>query len=129
METEPSRIAKAKRRLTTLALAVSLVGCAGLERSCSSTCAEEFSSDWVVVQFDYVGQPMNCWQLRDTSIANEPNSDGIYWLDGATDNLVHISGWYNRVQVENSRWQEAAQAIGIDLERCTGGKYSVEEPQ
>ena len=115
-----------RRNLATIALGATIVGCAGLERQCSSCSAENFASDWVIVQYDYAGDPMNCWRLPDTSVANEPESDGIYWLDGQTGHLVHLSGWYNRVQVEGGRWDEAAQSIGIDLARCVGGPYQSE---
>ena len=108
---------------TKAAVVVALTGCAGMQRSCSSCSAESFATDWVVVQYKYDGEPMNCWKLSNTSIANEQGSDGIYWVDSKTRNLVHISGWYNRVQVESGQWKEAADAIGIDLERCVSGKY------
>jgi hypothetical protein len=36
---------------------------------------------------------------------------------------VHISGWYNRVQVNNGDWNGAAAALGIDLSRCHDGIY------
>jgi|SRR3989344_6731765 len=108
---------------TKTAIAVALVGCAGMEKDCSSCNAESFGSDWLVVQYKYDGDPMNCWKLQNTSIGNESHSDGIFWKDGKTRNLVHISGWYNRVQVESGQWKEAADAVGIDLEHCVNGKY------
>ena len=103
-----------------------LAGCAGMQRSCSSCMAEEFAADWIVAEYNYMGTPTHCWKLENTSIANESQSDGIYWLDRGTHNLVHISGWYNRVQVENNMWQEAANSLGISLDRCTDGKYRSE---
>ena len=87
------------------------------------TCASSLGADWLVVQYKYDGEQMNCWQLKDTSVDNESQSDGIYWQDAKTRNLVHISGWYNRVQVENNTWKEEANSIGINLESCVNGKY------
>ncbi len=100
------------------------VGCAGTSRSCSSCNAESFGANWIVVQYDSFGQPLNCWQLKNVSISNEPHSDGIYW-ENSDGHLIHISGFYNRVQVEHNQWESAANLIGVDLKSCTGGKYKV----
>lgn len=93
------------------------VGCAGTARNCSSCNATSFGADWIVVQMGMDGTPYRCWELRDTSIANEEGSDGIYWLsqDG---NLVHISGHYNRVQVVRGRWDEAFAELGLTAATC-----------
>lgn len=96
--------------------AVVVVGCAGFERGCSSTVADRFGADWIVVQYDMSGAPFRCWTLRDTSITNEPSSDGIYWL-GENGNLVHISGTYNRVQVD-SDWNAAFAEVGLTEGAC-----------
>lgn len=98
-------------------------GCAGFQRGCSSFQAENFATDWIVVQNDYTMTPRKCWRLPSTSITNEDHSDGIYWLDPHTKHLVHISGWYNRVQVNSGDWQSAANSLGIDLSRCGDGIY------
>jgi hypothetical protein len=45
------------------------------------------------------------------------------WLDPHGSHLVHISGWYNRVQVNNGDWNGAAATLGIDLSRCHDGVY------
>ena len=74
--------------------------CAGVSRSWTSCTAENFGSDWIVVQYDINGQPFNCWKLEGAAIVNEEASDGIYWQDRRSGHLVHLSGWYNRVQVE-----------------------------
>ena len=107
-------------RSIVLALAL-LVGCAGTQRSCSSSCAGEFGADWLIVQYSANGQVLNCWRLDGVSVANESSSDGIYWLaeDG---HLVHLSGWYNRVQVERRDWDGAARALGVDLAACPDGR-------
>ena len=124
----PAQAPRMKRGLrnTLFALSLSLASCAGLTRSCSSCSAEQFASDWLVVQYDMQGKPYNCWKLEETSVTNEPHSDGIYWLDGISQNLVHISGWYNRVQVERNQWDEAARSVGVDTAKCTGGTYSLQ---
>ena len=98
-----------------------MTGCAGMQRGCDSSIAESFGADWIIAQFDNAGKPFNCWKLKNTSVTNEKASDGIYWTEGA--NLVHISGWYNRVQVQNRQWAQAADSIGINLKSCKGGVY------
>jgi hypothetical protein len=103
--------------------ALFLTGCAGFERGCSAAIASDFGADWVIVQYGASGDPMNCWQLKDVSVANERQSDGVYWKD-QDGHLVHISGWYNRVQVERGDFAGAAKAVGVDLSGCVGGKYS-----
>jgi hypothetical protein len=100
-----------------------LAGCAGWQRDCNSSVASSFGADWIVLQYGFDGTPINCWKLTNTGITNEQGTDGIYWQDPA-GHLVHISGWYNRVQVNNNDFAGAAKSIGIELDRCTGGKYS-----
>ncbi len=111
------------------AVALFLVGCAGFDRGCASSCAESYGADWVIVQYRFDGEPINCWKLRSASVTNEPTSDGIYWKDNVTGHLVHISGWYNRVQVENGNFESAAGLMGIDVNRCINGKYRAEAQQ
>lgn len=53
----------------------------------------------------------------------QSSSDGIYWKDTKTGHLVHISGWYNRVQVENGRFEEACELTGVKLEYIKNGRY------
>lgn len=111
------------RKITSVLTALTIAGCAGMERGCASSCAQNFASDWIVAQYETAGKPFNCWRLQNTSITNEPSSDGIYWLDRDSGNLVHISGWYNRVQVNKGNWEKAAKAVGVSLEKCVAGKY------
>lgn len=113
-----------KRIIVASLMLLMLTGCAGLGRGCSSWKARQFGGDWIVVQYDFKGDPFNCWKLEDTSIINEAASDGIYWKDGESKHLVHISGWYNRVQVFNGRYGEAAKLLGIELSRITNGRYN-----
>jgi len=95
-----------------------LVGCAGMERSCSSCNAESFGADWVITKSDWRGTPYRCWKLTSVSVDNEPRSDGIYWKspDG---HLVHISGHYDRVQVQSGNWPSAYAELGISEATCT----------
>jgi hypothetical protein len=94
-----------------------LTGCAGWSRDCSSCTAESLGSDWLVAQYGYDGKPINCYQLENVSISNERSSDGIYWED-SNGNLVHISGWYERVQVSHYKWEAAAKTLRVKLEDC-----------
>ena len=106
------------RRLQVALLLLLLCGCAGISRKCSSCCAGAVGADWIVVQMDGFGRVMRCWELHDVSIANEESSDGIYW-ESADGHLVHISGFYNRVQVEHSGWDQAYREMGINKKICT----------
>jgi hypothetical protein len=99
-----------------------LTACASMERDCSSCNAGTFGSDWIVLQYGYDGTPINCWRLTNTAISNEQHTDGIFWQDPA-GNLIHISGWYNRVQVISGNFEGAAKSLGIELNRCSDGKY------
>lgn len=111
-----------KHRFPAFVLLLALTGCAGASRSCSSTWAESVGADWIVVQYAYNGDPINCWKLQNVSITNEEHSDGIYWKEGS-GHLVHISGWYNRVQVDGGRYDEAAKLLGVEVPKITNGKY------
>lgn len=102
--------------------AIFLIGCAGFSRSCSSEYAESFGADWIVITNGADGRVVNCWKLKDVSITNEPHSDGVYWKSGA-GHLIHISGWYSRVQVNGGDYAGAANEIGVDLARCPSGRY------
>lgn len=99
-----------------------LAGCAGTMRDCSSCTAENFGADWIVVQYAASGQINNCWSLRNVGITNEPSSDGIFWRSPA-GHLVHIGGWYARVQVVNNDFEGAAKLLGVEYSHCKDGKY------
>ena len=108
--------------------AIFMIGCAGMQRSCASCNAENYGADWIVVTNGTDGKIINCWKLNNVSIANEEHSDGIYWQ--TTDHhLVHISGWYNRVQVYGGNFAAAAKTVDVDLARCPGGRYLNETAQ
>lgn len=98
-----------------------VTGCAGFQRDCSSSCNSELGADWIIVQYKYDGVPMNCWKLHDAAVSNETGTDGIYWqYEG---HLVHVSGWYNRVQVAHAQWKQAATTLGVDDDKCGNGIY------
>ncbi len=117
----PGVVRGMKNRLWYVPLLV-LFGCAGLVRDCQSCEATNLGADWIVVQFDMGGQPFNCWKLRGKSISNEQKSDGIFWVSDSK-HLIHISGWYNRIQVINGDFEGAAEEIGVELDRCVDGAY------
>lgn len=105
-----------------------LVGCAGMQRDCSSCMAESTGADWVIVQVDLSGRPFRCWALRNVSVTNEAQSDGIYW-ESTEGNLIHISGLYNRVQVVNGNWDAAYREVGLTAAACgrvQGAVYSAD---
>ena len=106
------------KRLVPLLLIGLLCSCAGFSRMCSSSCAGAVGADWVVVQMGGFGRVMRCWELRDVSVANEGQSDGIYW-ESEDGHLVHVSGHYNCVQVTHSGWDKAFSELGITKEICT----------
>lgn len=111
-----------KCRVVVFLALTMFMGCAGMQRGCSSFWATQAGADWIVVQYNAGGDPINCWKLQSVSITNEANSDGVYWREGS-GHLIHISGWYNRVQVSDGRYEEAAKLLGVELSRITNGKY------
>lgn len=106
------------QKLVIVGMLVLFCGCAGFSRECSSCSAGAFGTDWIVVQMNCEGKIMRCWELQGASVANEEKSDGIYWEDPATGNLVHLSNFYNRIQVSNGKWAEAFRDLGITRKEC-----------
>lgn len=102
---------------TLLFLCVLLTGCTGLVRGCSSFSAEQFGGNWLIAQYRMDGTVLNCWKLANVSVTNEHQSDGIYWKS-SSGHLIHLSGWYIRVQVEGHNWIGAARDIGVALDNC-----------
>lgn len=98
-----------------------IAGCAGWNRGCSSWQAQALGADWVIVQLNAYGKVIRCWQLEQVSVANEEGSDGIYWKN-EIGNLVHLSGFYNRVQVHNGNWENAFETLGLDGKDCKSNK-------
>jgi hypothetical protein len=97
-------------------------GCAGFGRQWSAGCAENFGADWIIIKSRMDGTTYRCWKLHNTSVTNEGNSDGIYWKDEG-GHLVHVSGWYDRVQVFHDDYDGAAQLLGVDAAKCGHGAY------
>lgn len=95
----------------------SLTSCKGYDRQMAVANADNYGADWIVAQDSYDGHVYRCWKLHDTSVATEEHSEGIHWLDNS-GHIVHISGWYNRVSVSNSNWEDAAKQIDVDLTKC-----------
>jgi len=119
---------KTINRVLGILLVLLITGCAGIERSCSGCWATQVGADWIVVELrELDGTPYRCWKLTNVSIDNEQNSDGIYWLtdDG---NLVHVSGSYDRVQVEHGQWDLAFAEINMTEEACDLVNRSVYDP-
>jgi hypothetical protein len=112
-----------RRALKVSLICVLVAGCAGMNRSCSNEVAENFGADWIVVKRDMSGHAFECWRLSNTSIANEPSSDGIHWAQGVLGHMVHISGWYDRVQVQRDDYEGAGRLIGIEASKCDSGIY------
>lgn len=110
-------------KIKTIALCLLLSGCAGVTRSCTAFKAESFGSDWIIVQNDINMKPSMCWKLPNASVTTENSGAGAYWLDPHGGHLVHIAGWFNRVQVANGDWDGAAKSLGIDLSKCNDGIY------
>jgi len=98
---------------------IMLGGCAYLDRGCSSCSATALGADWVVVELTEAGaKPYRCWELRGTTITSEEHSDGIYWKDSESGNLIHVSGSYDYVQVRNGNWSAAFQQLGLSKKVC-----------
>lgn len=94
-------------------------GCAYLDRGCSSCGATYLGADWVVVELTEAGgKPYRCWELTSTTVTSEQNSDGIYWKDSRTGNLIHVSGSYDYVQVKGGNWSQAFAQLGLTKETC-----------
>jgi len=104
-------------------------GCAGIERGCSGCWAESVGADWIVVELrEMDGTPYRCWELQGVSISNEDGSDGIYWLT-EHGNLVHVSGSYDRVQVNKDQWELAFAEINMSRESCEKINQSLYAPE
>ena len=50
-------------------------------RSWASYKADAYSTDWLVVKEDMQGNTIRHWELKDSSVGSETNSDGIYFID------------------------------------------------
>lgn len=115
------------KRFVIVLFCVLFVGCAGMGRSCSSCNAESFGANWVVAQMDLSGKPFRCWELHGVSITNESGSDGIYWKS-ESGHLVHLSGTYNRVQVNGDDWDGAFKELGLTRQSCGAVRAQMFDP-
>lgn len=106
------------RNLVFVTMFVAFAGCAGTARGCSSWWAESAGADWIVVQYNGLGEPFRCWALEGVSVANEEGSDGIYWRN-PDGHLIHLSGHYNRIQVSDGNWDSAFAEIGLTRDVCS----------
>lgn len=84
-------------------LAICPQGCRSRVESWSSSA---YGADWLVVHYAQDGSVINFWELKNKSVGNEENSDGINFVD-SDGNVVHLSGRYVYVEIKNSMWDEA----------------------
>lgn len=89
----------------------------GARRGCTAVVADATGANWLIVTYNLYGDPFRCWELHEVAVTNESQSDGIYWKE-ANGNLVHLSGFYNRIQVTNGNWEAAFASLGITQEQC-----------
>jgi len=85
-------------------------------------------TDYVVVELRLDGTPYRCWTLEDVAIAQETDSDGIYWANNKTGNLIHVSGSYDYVQVVGDNWDAAFSQINMTKEVCKVVRKSTYNP-
>lgn len=102
--------------MSFIILCLFATACAGTSRWCSSCYASSTGADWLVVTYKMDGTPFRCWRLKNVSLTDEQGG-GIYW-EGRDGNLVHLGGWYNRVQVNGTNWESAAGHMGVELDSC-----------
>jgi hypothetical protein len=77
-------------------LIFAFVGPAGLRNEFFAWKASAYGSDWLVVQYSLDGSVNNYWELKNSAIHNEKQSDGIYFT---TDHgVIHLSGNYLYIQ-------------------------------
>ena len=77
-----------------------IIGPAGCDRKISAWKAGAYGSDWLVVQYSQDGSVMNSWELKNKSIGNESQSDGIYFTD-VDGNVIHLSGHYIYIETKD----------------------------
>jgi hypothetical protein len=77
-----------------------VIGPKGCSRRVSAWSASAYGSDWLVVHHAQDGSIINYWELRDKSIGNEKESDGIFFIDN-DGNVVHLSGHYVYMQTND----------------------------
>lgn len=112
-----------------VAFCIFMVSCASIDRGCSSCWAENMGADWVVVELTEMdGTPYRCWELRNVALSSEEGSDGIYWKDTISGNLIHVSGSYDYVQVKGDSWDAAFTQINMTRNVCTTVRNRLYDP-
>ena len=73
-----------------------LIGPAGIANKFAAWKASAYGSDWLVVQYAQDGTIITSWELENSAIHSESQSDGIYFTSGGS--VKHLSGHYVYVQ-------------------------------
>lgn len=72
------------------------IGPAGIVNKWSAWKASAYGSDWLVVQYAQDGTIITSWELKNSAIHSESQSDGIYFTHAGS--VKHLSGHYIYVQ-------------------------------
>ena len=107
-KTDSGLAAKLKNHGVAIAAALTIIGC---------------NQESLIVQYDDSGHPLNCWKALGEVRADD---GAIKWWDDYSNRPYHIMGNVVSIPVADSLWEAAAQALGIDLSRCTNGRYPSE---
>lgn len=91
-----------------------LAGPAGMYNEWSAWSASAYGSDWLVVQYAQDGTVIHHWELEDSAINNESESDGIYFT--TPEGVVHLSGHYIYVQKPQPELKRKLLKIGSHAE-------------
>ena len=107
-----------------------IAGCGvGFKRDCAACWNRFDGADFVVVEVkSFDGTPYRCWELFDVAISSERSSDGIYWQDRETGNLVHVAGSYDYVEVQDGNWAAACAEVNMTQEACAQVRALVYDP-
>jgi len=110
---DDSLVAKLKQNGVAIAAALTF-GCGG--NACDGP-------NHLVVQYDGSGVPLNCWKIVEENLWTD---DGFIYWGHQRRNATYVSPPAVSMPVQNGQWEAAAQALGIDLSRCTNGRYRSE---
>ena len=83
---------------------VVVIGPVGIQNKFASWRATAYGSDWLVVQYTGMGDVQNHWELKNSAIHSEGQSDGIYFA--TTHGVVHLSGHYIYIQNPSAEAKE-----------------------
>jgi hypothetical protein len=93
-----------------------LAGPKGCSRRYDAWKASSYGSDWLVIRYNAMGKPVDHWELKNKSVGNEQDSDGIFFVDN-DGIVVHLGGGaYGYYQVHNGAWDKA-RARYLKLEK------------